>query len=104
MSWKHVLSFGFFLTVLVLLLFYWILPVGNIVNFGYSTVGENSNFSLINGTGMQFYDNMRYADEEISYHIEDCPIPKVDEITRAFEVIQNLTMLSFMKSLWGRRR
>lgn len=95
MSWKGVLSFLFFLLVVGLLTFYW-LPFGDVVEFGVSN-SRNSNFTVdpsVDGD-MQFYQNMRYLDSEISYKIERCSIPKADEMARAFSLLENSTVLSF---------
>ena len=99
MGWK-IFSFFFFLIVVLLLVFYWIIPVGRIVNFGQGTSGDgNSNFTLGNSTeGMQFYENMRYQNKDISYKIEGCPIAKMDEMNRAFQKIGGLTVLTFYEA------
>ena len=44
---------------------------------------------------MQFYDNMRFPEPEISYNILDCPLQKEDEMEEAFEMLSNLTILDF---------
>ena len=88
--------FAFFLFVTSMLVFYWILPFGNITEFRLVEPG-NYNFYLSNVTdsGMQFYENMRYQDSLISYRIESCPLQKKDEIRRALDIISNLTILNF---------
>jgi len=97
MSWKTVLSLLFFFVVVVLLVFYWILPFGRVLQFGYPAGNGNSNFSIGNSSlvDMQFYENMRYQNKEITYHMGDCPIAKTDEMNRAFDIIENLTVVSF---------
>ena len=75
-----------------LLVIYWLNP------FAYGSFGSsgNSNFNLNNSTiGMQFYENMRYSDSEISYKINDCPLQKRNDMERAFEIIENKTILEF---------
>lgn len=95
MPWKTFLSFIFFLLVVGLLAFYW-LPLGDVVEFGVSNSG-NSNFTVSSSVDgdMQFYENMRYLDSEISYKIEGCSIPKEDEMGRAFDLLEESTILSF---------
>jgi len=95
MGWKTVL--GYFLAILLvaLLLFYWVFPLGTI-DFG-TISSRNSNFSLntYGNQSMQFYENMRYPDKDISYKIQECTLQKEDEMERAFDIIDNLTSVNF---------
>ena len=97
MEWKSVLAAFIAVFLVLLLFFYWVLPLETI-DFTFSPV--NSNFTL-NASGadgnqeMQFYPNLRYKDKDISYNIEDCNLQKTDEMERAFEIIENLTVLNF---------
>lgn len=96
MSWKKVFAFVFFLFVVSSLVLYWILPLGDVIEFGIS--GErNYNFTSDNSTqgDVQFYPNMRYVTSNISYKIMDCPLGKADEMERAFDLVENLTILEF---------
>ena len=100
MSWK-IFSVIFFIVVVALLAFYWIIPIGRVVNFGYlgNSGDGNSNFTLENGmVGIQFYENMRYQSSSISYKIDGCPIGKMDEMARAFKTIEDLTTLNFYEA------
>lgn len=93
MGWKTILSFIFFLVVVVLLVLYWFVPF-NTIEFGVKT--GHSNFSLSNDSAsMQFYENMRFPTSEISYRIYDCPLQKKDDMLRAFDMIENVTILEF---------
>jgi len=96
MRWKIVLSFIFFILVIILLVFYWILPIGELIEFGISGSG-NSNFTLNAslGQGMQFYENMRYQNPDISYRIDGCPLAREDEMKRAFNFLEMRTILNF---------
>lgn len=98
MSWKSVLGFMFFLLVFGLLLVYWFFPLSE-KSFLIQNPG-NSNFTLnvSLGESMQFYENMRYPDSEISYRIEGCTLQKEDEMIRAFDWIENLTVLNFYEA------
>ncbi len=93
MGLKSVLAFLFILFAAAILTVYWFFPMGSL-DFGvdYGT----SNFS-VGGTNnsMQFYQNMRFPDSEISYRIEDCPIGEEDEFARALNVLEENTVLSF---------
>jgi len=98
MSWKAFFSIVFSLVAVMLLLFYWVLPLGKIVEFGYLSTSGNTNFTLENGTSnqnMQFYENMRYLDKDISYRIDGCPLAKSDEMERAFDWVGGVTILNF---------
>ncbi len=89
---KKLISFLLLVLVFGLLVIYWFNP------FAYGNFGSsgNSNFNLNNSTaGMQFYENMRYPDSKISYKITDCPLQKKDDMQRAFEIMENKTILEF---------
>src|SRR3989344_3838463 len=93
MGWKIFLSFVFFLIVIFLLAFYWIFP-SNTFEFGIKK--RNSNFSIGELSGdMQFYSNMRYPSQRISYKIYDCPLQKKDDMERTFDILANKTILNF---------
>jgi len=89
---KIVLSFLFFLLVVGLLLFYWFLPTGEIE---FISAPANPNFSISGSVGTQFYENMRFPDPVISYRILDCPLQRTNDMDGAFEILSNLTSLSF---------
>lgn len=84
----------FVLIVIILLGVYWFIPLGEI-DFG--TKSSNSNFSVGNSSfhGMQFYENMRFPNHQISYRIHDCPLQKRNDMERGFEMLANLTSLNF---------
>ncbi len=94
MGWiKIILSTIFIVLVVSLLVFYWFIPRGAI-NFGIKT--GNSNFSVGSEyQEMQFYQNMRFPNPEISYKISDCTLQKEDEMEEAFDIVSNLTLLDF---------
>jgi hypothetical protein len=80
-----------FLVVLLILSWYFI-PT----DVFYGKIDFNTNFSLEgDNTTLQFYPNMRFSSEIISYRIEDCSMQKSNDAVRAFEILQNLTVLSF---------
>jgi hypothetical protein len=85
--------------VVVLLAFYWFLPIGELVEFGVSG-SENANFTLNTSLNksMQFYDNMRYQSPDISYRIEGCPLAREDEMKRAFDFLEGYTILNFYEA------
>lgn len=97
MSWKSGLAFIIFILAAVSLTLYWVLPLGQIKEFGVSGP-VNSNFT-INASfeeEMQFYENLRYKKSDISYSVsDDCSLPKLDEIQRATEILENSTILNF---------
>ncbi|MCX6746524.1 MAG: matrixin family metalloprotease [Candidatus Pacearchaeota archaeon] len=93
MGLKIIIVFLFVLLVFFLLSFYLLVPFERI-DFG--TKSWENNFSLVSeNTSMQFYSNMRFPTNEISYKISDCPLPKENEMESAFNRIQELTILNF---------
>jgi len=93
MRWKAVLGSVFLLFVVVLLVFYWFIPLDTTEFFVRS---RNTNFSLGNDSAnMQFYENMRFPTSKISYRIYDCPLQKKDDMLRAFDILENQTVLNF---------
>lgn len=97
MGWKVFFGFLFTLIVVFLLGVYWFLPFGE--TFEFEFVQKNSNFTLSSNVNsslnFQFYQNMRYSSKEISYKIDDCPLQKKDDMERAFDILENETILNF---------
>ncbi len=91
---RIILSFLFFLLVLFLLGVYWLIPFRT---FEFKTGEINNNFSLNNTElkDMQFYEKMRYPDSSISYKILDCTLKKQKDMKKAFEIIEEKTILNF---------
>ncbi|PJE81126.1 hypothetical protein COU58_04130 [Candidatus Pacearchaeota archaeon CG10_big_fil_rev_8_21_14_0_10_32_42] len=93
MNWKDFFVGIFSILAILLFLFYWFLPFEE-MNFG---VHKNSEFSVGNlSSQMQFYPNMRFESNEISYKIDsDCSLKRKQDMERSFEYIENLTTLEF---------
>jgi hypothetical protein len=92
MGLKGVLTIFISLLIISLLFFYFV-PF-NTLRFMPSS--ENNNFSLSSvESKMQFYSNMRYPSNEISYKISDCTLQKENDMTEAFRIVENLTSLKF---------
>jgi len=91
---KKVIAFIFIIVAVYLLILYWFFPF-RITEF--TSGPKHSNFSLNSSSlvEMQFYENMRYPYSNISYKIYDCPLPKANEMERAFEVLEDQTILNF---------
>jgi len=92
MSWKSIFSIIFVMVVIIFLIVYWFVPIGEI---RFNSGGSNSNFSLGNSTSMQFYNNMRFPSSEVSYKIYECGLQKQNDMQEAFEIISNRTSLNF---------
>ena len=95
MKIKKIISICFALFLIVLIVIYWFIPFAPMdLNFS-----SNTNFSIGNensSNNMQFYPNMRFAYSSISYTIEeDCSIQKISDMKRAFEIIEEETLLDF---------
>jgi hypothetical protein len=79
--------------IIISLLFFYFVPL-NTLRFVPSY--ENNNFSLSQADEqMQFYPNMRYSSNEISYKISDCILQKENDMITAFTIVENLTTLKF---------
>lgn len=92
----HILSYIFILAVGGLLYFYWFMPFSDIEYITKPEYRGNSNFSLSGTNVLQFYENLRYPSERISYRIDDvCSLQKKADMEWAFETIENLTILDF---------
>jgi len=96
---KGFLGFLIFLIVFGLLAYYWLLPFNSL---DFIPNGGNSNFSINSSVPMDmlFYPNLRYASPDISYNIDMslCTLQKQDDMVRAFDTIQNLTILKFSQT------
>ncbi len=94
MGIKTFLSLIFILFTVLLLVFYWFIPFKTIE---FDVTSKNYNFSLNTSVKetMQFYQNMRYPDSQISYKIYDCPLQKKNDMEQAFEIISSMSILNF---------
>ena len=93
MGSKKLLSGILVFLLIIVFILYWFVPFQQF-EFGYNL--DNSNFSLYNfGEEKQFYENMRFPYEEISYRIFDCPLQRNQDMLDAFELISNKTILKF---------
>jgi len=71
---------------------YWFIPLGT---NEFTAKSGDSNFNLENNDSLQFYKNMRYPEREISYKISECTLQKKEDMQRAFEIIEEKTILNF---------
>lgn len=92
MRWQDFLTTVIAVFLLLLLFFYWIFPLDTI-NFTFAP--KNSNFTITGNESMQFYPNLRYPSKDISYDIQSCNLQKTDDMKRAFDMVENLTVLNF---------
>ncbi|MFW6233597.1 MAG: matrixin family metalloprotease [Nanoarchaeota archaeon] len=92
-AWKKLVVIVLVLIMILILVFYLVLP-SNII--GFTTYTNHNNFSINNSkSDFQFFDNMRYIDSNISYKIHDCTIKKRNDMNRAFDILENMTILNF---------
>ncbi len=80
------------ISLIGLLLFYYFFPFRSVV---FVSENRNTNFSLIEGSNMQFYSNMRFPYSNISYRMSDCNLKKQNSMELAFSILRNLTVLDF---------
>jgi len=91
---KRFFGILFIVLAIYLMVLYWFFP------FSSESISNNiktSNFQINSTslTSMQFYDNLRYSNKDISYRIYDCTLAKENEMQEAFKIIENETILNF---------
>jgi len=95
MRWVIISSLMIIIFFIGLLLIYSVY-FSTIVEFGSYT--ENSNFTLNMGNeSMQFYPNMRFPTNELTYRIEKCTLQKENDMKLAFQIIADKTSLEFFQ-------
>jgi hypothetical protein len=92
MKWSILFGAIFLLLVFILLVFYWFVPIRNLQ---FSFVEKDYNFSINGSIGMQFYENMRYPSNIITYKVENCPLQRQNDVGYALDILANKTVLSF---------
>lgn len=81
------------LVVIFSFLAYWFVVTGPEISFNQV---DNTNFKMDNVSLMQFYPNMRFPNKEISYFVsEECTLKKKTDMEKAFEIMENKTILDF---------
>jgi len=96
MGMKIFFGLLFLLLVVILLSFYWFIPLSNTE---FISQFSSSDSILENNSGnLQFYENMRFPTSRISYHINNCSLQKKDDMLRAFEILSSKTILNFYES------
>ena len=97
---KKILLILITLFMLSLITIYWLFPM-NSISFDFKAPNTN-NFSINIEEEMQFHPNMRFATKEISYKIDEkCNLQRQEDMQRAFEIIEDLTILNFKSSEQG---
>jgi hypothetical protein len=99
-TFRKIVGIILVMIVILMTIVYWFIPL-NSITFEMRT-SESTNFSLspYGVEGMQFYSNLRYVDENITYNImEDCTLQKKADMTLALEILENETMLKFQEVL-----
>ena len=93
MKISHIFTIIFVILIIGLLAFYLFFPLGS--NIFIENTPFQPDFNIGYPVQMQFYDNLRYVSSNISYRIDNCPLQKENSMERAFDRIENLTMLHF---------
>jgi hypothetical protein len=92
MGLKGILAVVFLLFAIGIMVFYFV-PFNTTY---FRANSGNDNFSIIQGNeSMQFYPNMRFPENIISYRISNCSLQKEDDMEYAFNLIENITPLRF---------
>ena len=93
-----ILSAIFIFIAISLLIIYWFIPF-NTIEFNSGPSHSNFTLNSNDSTDMQFYSNMRFPSNEISYTIaEDCTLQKQKDMKEAFRIIEENTILKFYES------
>lgn len=93
MALKLFLSLVFIIVALSLLVMYWFVPLSD-TEFFIQSKGAEFNPGTIS-PAVQFYENMRFPEKNISYRIDSCPIKKTEDMKRAFDIVEEKTILNF---------
>lgn len=88
--------FGGIVTIgLVALLFFYFMPFRN-VDFEIGPTDSNFSTGFMQKSSMQFYPNMRYQSNMISYRIStDCSVKKREDAELALDILAARTVLNF---------
>lgn len=95
MGWKEVVALFLVFIVIAFLAVYWFGPSLKQVEFDNGTKNANFSVTSLSTIGMQFYENMRYTDQKISYKISDCTLEKKARMEEAFSMVESRTSLEF---------
>lgn len=100
MRWAGILITILVFIVVAMLVIYYFVPSGSTQ---FTPEYSSSNFSVdLANSKVQFYDNMRYPTNEISYRIsEDCPLQKKANMEQAFQILEDKTILQFFPVNFG---
>jgi hypothetical protein len=77
--------------ILISLLVFYFIPYNSLY---FSMQSQDTNFSQENNA-MQYYPNMRFPSNELSYKIFNCTLQKENDMQYAFEIVSNITPLKF---------
>lgn len=93
MSARVILGAIFIIVVLILFGVYYFMPFSELE---FTAIPLNHNFT-INGSldSIQFYPNMRFENKNLSYQMFECNIKKKEDMRYAFDIMENITILSF---------
>jgi len=97
MGAKIIFGLIFFIFVVVLLTLYWFVPLSE-TQFITTQSGPNFSAGDFGSLELQFYENMRFPSNRISYSIEKCTLKKTDDMLRAFDILESKTILEFYPS------
>jgi len=93
---KTILTFFLTSFFIFLLMVYFFIPLDEI-DFVLKETNNNFTLNIEENNTMQFYPNMRFSTSNITYVISDCTVKKTEDMNRAFNIIQDSTVLKFKK-------
>ena len=95
---ETILVIIFLIFIVSILWIYWFTGFSDVQLSESKTQGSNFSLNFTDSDNMQFYENLRYSDSKISYRISDkCTLQKKADAERAFEILDNKTILNFYK-------
>lgn len=80
-------------------IFFWYNLIANSKTESYDSFAIGSSSRPVSFNSMQFYNNMRFASNKISYDAESaCDSKKLADIYEAFSILSNRTLLNFYQT------
>lgn len=101
MELRKVLTVLSILLIISLFITYWYLPSSS-RNYIVINSAPNKSNTTIQTEAKQFYSNMRFSSENISYEIQgSCDLKKQNDMTEALGIIEQSTVLNFYPAYNG---
>jgi hypothetical protein len=90
----------FVIILLFLVAIYFFIPLGG-NKYNLSPINYNFSLNSLENSTLQFYPNMRFPTNQISYRILECPLQKKSQMEEAFKILEDKTILEFYPFEYG---